>query len=118
MTEEAAPEAIGQVEESAPVSEGQAETTWYTGANDETVGYIQNKGWNDDPMKAVTSYQELEKFRGASEDQLIMFPKDVEAEGAFEFARPPSLQLVLLSFWSPFYLLSNARYRYTRINNR
>ena len=51
---------------------------WYGSASEEVQGYIQNKGW-DDPLKAVASYQELEKYRGASEDELIKIPKDGES---------------------------------------
>lgn len=78
MTDQA-PEAAGQAE--APVSEGQA--VWYESAPDEVKGYIQNKGW-DDPFKAVSSYQELEKFRGANENELLRLPKDPDAEGAYD----------------------------------
>ena len=78
MTE--APNTEGQG--NAPQGEGQA--VWYGSASDEMKGYIQNKGWDDDPMKAVSSYQELEKFRGANENELLRFPKDPEADGAFD----------------------------------
>lgn len=77
---EQAPAAEGQAQ--APEAQGQA-TTWYDKAPDEVKGYIQNKGW-DDPIKAVQSYQELEKFRGASEKELIKLPKDFDAEGALD----------------------------------
>lgn len=89
MTEETAPVAEGQVADAAPESEGQA--VWYEGANDEVKGYIQNKGW-DDPIKAVTSYQELEKFRGASESELLKLPKDGESFDAVydKLGRPES----------------------------
>lgn len=86
---ETAPEGKGQVDNSTPDAEGQA--TWYESANDEVKGYIQNKGW-DDPLKAVSSYQELEKYRGASEDQLIKLPKDGESYDAVydRLGRPES----------------------------
>jgi len=80
MSEENAPETEGQVSNDTPESEGQA---WYSGVDEETVGYIQNKGW-DDPVKAVNSYKELEKFRGANEDELLFLPKDPDAEGAYD----------------------------------
>lgn len=66
----------------APQGEGQA---WYQGDNftPELQGYIQNKGW-DDPVKAVQSYQELEKYRGANENELLRLPKDPDAEGAYD----------------------------------
>jgi hypothetical protein len=86
---ELAPEGAGQAEGLAPDAEGQA--TWYESANDEVKGYIQNKGW-DDPLKAVSSYQELEKYRGASEDQLIKLPKEGESYDAVydRLGRPES----------------------------
>lgn len=81
MTEEIQA-AEGQAQ-SAPEAEGTNKSLWYDNAPDEVKGYIQNKGW-DDPIKAVNSYQELERFRGASEKELIRFPKDPNAEGAFD----------------------------------
>lgn len=84
-----APAAEGQAV-AAPEAQGQAtqqpttnNPVWYDKAPDEVKGYIQNKGW-DDPIKAVNSYQELEKFRGASEKELLRLPKDPNAEGAFD----------------------------------
>lgn len=77
MTDQA-PVTEGQGE--APQGEGQA--LWYESAPDEVKGYIQNKGW-DDPIKAVSSYQELEKYRGANENELLRLPKDPQAENAY-----------------------------------
>lgn len=37
---------------------------WLPSADEATVGYVQNKGW-DDPSKLVSSYQNLEKLIGA-----------------------------------------------------
>lgn len=87
MTEEA-PAVEGQAPVAAPETQGQApaaeqSATWFESAPDEIKGYIQNKGW-DDPMKAVSSYKELEKFHGASEADLLMLPKDPDAEGAYD----------------------------------
>lgn len=80
--EETAPAAEGQAAEAAPEAQGQAtesqKTFWYDTAPDELKGYIQNKGW-DDPVKAANSYRELEKFQGASPEQLIKLPKDGES---------------------------------------
>lgn len=71
-------------QQTPPPTGGEGNTpTWYESAPDETKGFIQNKGW-DDPVKAVTAYQELEKFRGANENELLFLPKDPEAEGAFD----------------------------------
>lgn len=75
-----APVAEGQVADAAPETQGQAsesQAIWYDGAPDEVKGFIQNKGW-DDPIKAVTSYQALEKFQGADPDSIIKLPKDGE----------------------------------------
>ena len=72
-----APNDAGQAADAAPVEEGQAKT-WYDGANDETVGYIQNKGWEENPLGALESYQALEKFQGVGPDQIMKFPKDGE----------------------------------------
>lgn len=85
MSEETAPAEDGQAAEAAPAEEGQAtETTWYEGANDETIGYLQNKGWDKDPLKAISSYQELEKFNGADADHLMKIPKDMAEDGALD----------------------------------
>lgn len=78
-----APAAEGQ--ELSPEGNGQANENnqWYDSAPDEVKGYIQNKGW-DDPVKAVTAYQNLEKFHGVPEDQLLKLPKDFNEEGALD----------------------------------
>lgn len=54
---------------------------WHDGheLSDEDVGYIQNKGW-DHPSKMLKSYQELEKFKGADETQLLKIPSAEDAE--------------------------------------
>lgn len=81
----------GQAAEAAPADKGQADAMWFDSAPDEVKGYIQNKGW-DDPLKAVTSYQELEKYRGASEDELLKLPKGDEGWDAVwdRLGRPES----------------------------
>lgn len=74
---------------SAPASAGQANEgqgtqtlnpAWYErdGVTDEVKGYIQNKGWKDDPIKVVNAYQNLEKYHGVPAEQLIKLPKDGE----------------------------------------
>lgn len=96
MLEETAPQEVGQeAQVASPAVEGQAtETlttqvpadtkTWYDGASDETVGYIQNKGWNENPLGSVEAYQNLEKFHGVPADQIIKLPKDMSEEGAMD----------------------------------
>lgn len=56
------------------------EKQWYEGADADTIGYIQNKKW-DNPLKAVEGYRNLEKFHGVPADQLIKLPKPDDAEG-------------------------------------
>ena len=54
------------------------EGTWMSGMTDEQIGIAQNKGW-EGSADLLKSYTELEKFRGASEDQLIRKPKEGES---------------------------------------
>lgn len=72
------------LEENAnPPAEGQGEA-WYSNLNlqPEDIGYIQNKKWAG-PEAVVNSYKELEKFRGVSEDKLLIVPKDASDTEAF-----------------------------------
>lgn len=55
---------------------------WHTGQDAETVGYLQNRGWDkldakDAAIAAVKSYREAEKHIGAPPDQILRMPKDV-----------------------------------------
>jgi len=63
----------------APANAGQAEGSagtkaWYEGADADTVGFIQNKKW-DNPLKAVGDYRNLEKYHGVPADQILKLPK-------------------------------------------
>jgi hypothetical protein len=61
----------------APDNSGQADgatKTWYDGADADTVGFIQNKKW-DNPLKVINDYRNLEKFHGVPADQLVKLPK-------------------------------------------
>jgi len=86
MTDQA-PAATGQ-----PDAQGQAKP-WYDvdGATDELKGYVQNKGW-DNPVKALTAYQNLEKYHGVPAEQIIKLPKDGEPMDAVynRLGRPES----------------------------
>lgn len=87
MTEQA-PAAEGQA--SAPTAQGQAAqtqtTAWYEGHNfsPEDIGFIQNKGWKDSPIKAIEGYKNLEKFHGVPADQILKLPKSFDDEGALD----------------------------------
>ncbi len=56
---------------------------WLNGADELTVGYAQNKGW-DSPVKVLDSYRNLEKLFGADKaGRTVVMPKDGEDYGAF-----------------------------------
>lgn len=60
---------------------GAAQDQWYAGADPETTGWLQNRGWDKIDAKtaalnAVKSYREAEKHIGAPPDQLLRMPKD------------------------------------------
>lgn len=83
MTEAAPVQGQGEGQTAQTASQPAAASVWYDGADDVTKGFIQNKGW-DEPLKAVNAYKELEKFRGASENELLRLPKDPEAPNAYD----------------------------------
>lgn len=72
---------------------GQAQVTkpWYDGFAPETIGYIQNKGW-DAPVKAIEAYKQLEGFHGVPADRLLKLPKEGESYDAVydRLGRPQS----------------------------
>lgn len=49
---------------------------WIGGADTDTVGYVQNKGWKD-PSDVVQSYRNLEKLRGVPAERLLTLPTDL-----------------------------------------
>lgn len=52
---------------------------WLEGADETTVGYVQNKGWND-PRQVLDGYRNLEKLLGADKaNNAVIVPKG-EAE--------------------------------------
>lgn len=58
-----------------------APKTWYDGADSDTVGWLQLKGWDKldasrAAMEATKSRREAERFIGAPPDQLVRVPKD------------------------------------------
>lgn len=51
---------------------------WLQGADELTVGFAQNKGW-DSPIKALDSYRNLEKLLGADKaNNAVILPKSAE----------------------------------------
>lgn len=55
--------------------------SWYTGADAETTGFMQNRGWDKLDAKgaalaAIKSYREASAHLGAPPDQLMRMPKD------------------------------------------
>jgi hypothetical protein len=54
------------------------ESSWTTGFDEDTLGYVKNKGWND-PSELLTSYRNLEKFQGGSKN-LIEVPGEDASE--------------------------------------
>lgn len=75
----------GGVDPAAAAAGGAA--PWYGTPDAETVGFLQNRGWDKLPadqaaLQAVKSYREAEKHIGAPPDQLLRMPKDAaDAEG-------------------------------------
>jgi len=63
---------------SAPAS------AWYGQADEATVAYITNKGW-DNPAKAIESYRNLEKFAGGSKSLVELPGPDADESKLGEF---------------------------------
>jgi len=57
----------------APVT-SPTEKTWTAGLNEDSLAYVNNKGW-DSPDKVLESYRQLEKFAGGSKN-LLELPGD------------------------------------------
>lgn len=52
-----------------------AAPSWLDGADETTVGYVQNKGWND-PKQVLEGYRNLEKLLGADKaNNAVILPK-------------------------------------------
>jgi len=48
---------------------------WLAGADETTIGYVQNKGWND-PRQVLDGYRNLEKLLGADKaNNAVIIPK-------------------------------------------
>lgn len=63
-----------------PQPTNNAAPAWLSGADDLTVGYVQNKGWND-PKQVLEGYRNLEKLLGADKaNNAVIIPKP-DADG-------------------------------------
>lgn len=59
----------------APAAAPAPAIAWLPNADEVTVGYVTNKGW-DDPSKAIESYKNLEKLMGADRaGNTVILPK-------------------------------------------
>jgi len=64
-----------QLSPPAAVVPAPATPSWLEGADEVTVGYVQNKGW-DDPKQVLEGYRNLEKLLGADKaNNAIIIPK-------------------------------------------
>jgi hypothetical protein len=52
---------------------------WLSGADEVTVGLVQNKGWKS-PNDVVQSYTQLEKFVGAPADKIVRLPTETSTK--------------------------------------
>lgn len=65
---------------------GAANTPWYSTADQETVGWMETKGYKADQLTpeiallAIKNHRNAEKFIGAPADQLIRMPKEGDAK--------------------------------------
>ncbi len=93
MSDEGTSEGTEVTTESAVETEAPA---WYEGFEDVSIGTAQNKGWKG-PEDVIKSYRELEKFKGANEDQLLRIPDDPDDEDGWskfygKLGRPESAE--------------------------
>lgn len=64
---------------------------WYDGADDDTKGYLQNRGWDKVDAKtaafnAAKAHREAEKLLGIPADKIVRLPKDAnDVEGTAAF---------------------------------
>lgn len=70
------PAPTGQQATQAPApAPAPAAPSWLDGADETTIGYVQNKGWND-PKQVLEGYRNLEKLLGADKaGNAVIIPK-------------------------------------------
>lgn len=77
--------AAGTQTTAAPVAVNNgAAAPWYGQVDEATTAYITNKGW-DNPVKAIESYRNLEKFAGGSKSLLEIPDPDADDAKMGEF---------------------------------
>jgi len=65
---------------------------WYEGKADaDTIGWLQNKGWDKDPVigaiEAAKAHRSAQQFLGVPADQLLRLPKDATDEAGWATVR-------------------------------
>ena len=73
--------AAGNTDAGAGAAGAAGGTPWFDGADQETVGYLQNRGWDKVDAKAaafnaIKAHREAEKLIGAPSDQVLRLPKE------------------------------------------
>lgn len=64
-----------------PPAAGAAATDWTASFNDETKGYIQNKGFKG-PEDILNSYRNFEKLQGVPQDRILKLPENMDSPEA------------------------------------
>lgn len=59
-----------------------APTDWTAGLDDDTKGYVQNKGFKD-PTEVLKSYRNFEKLMGVPQDRILKLPEKAEDSEAW-----------------------------------
>src|SRR5437879_5504237 len=78
-TGNAAPDAAAAAAAAAAALANSNTASWHQGADAETLGHIQNRGWQDKPanevaLAAIKAHREAEKLIGVPADQLLRLP--------------------------------------------
>lgn len=70
------------------MAEAAPDKPWYEGADADTVGYLQNRGWTAKPVnevafEAIKAHRTAEKLIGAPADKVIRLPTDANDEAGW-----------------------------------
>ena len=76
----------------APPPAAPAAKAWFEGMEAETLGHLQNRGWDklepkDAVAAAIKAHKEAERFVGAPADQLLRIPTDPKDEAGWKALR-------------------------------